>query len=58
VNTVLQKGKEYSNLLTSNKNFNPLSNSTILLARMVDSNTITRKVFLLFKKIYGKPVLK
>ncbi len=58
VNSVLQKGKEYSNLLTSNKNFNPLSNSTILLARMVDSNTITRKVFLLFKKIYGKPVLK
>ena len=57
VNSVLQKGKEYSRVLTSGTNFNP-SNFTILLARFVDSNIITRNIFLLFKKIYNKPLLK
>ncbi|MDB5199924.1 MAG: glycosyltransferase [Chitinophagaceae bacterium] len=58
VNSILQKCKEYTSLLTSNKNFNPVSNFTILLARMLDSNAVTRNLFLLFKKIYSKPVLK
>ena len=58
VNSVLQKGKEYSTRLSSNKNFNPLSNNTILLAKVLDSTLITRNIFLLFKKIYSKPVLK
>ncbi|HEY8688006.1 MAG TPA: glycosyltransferase family 2 protein [Chitinophagaceae bacterium] len=57
VNTILQKGKGYSRVLTSGTNFNP-SNFTILLARFVDSNIITRNIFLLFKKIYNKPLLK
>ena len=57
VNSVLEKGKEYSKVLTSNKNFNPL-NFAILLARIVDSNIITRKAFLLFKKMYNNPLIK
>ena len=57
VNSIIEKGKEYSAILTSNTNFNP-SNFTILLSRFVDSNIITRNIFLLFKKIYNKPLLK
>ena len=57
VNSILQKGKEYSSVLTSNTNFNP-SGITILFARFIDSNIITRNIFLLFKKMYNKPLLK
>ncbi len=58
VSYILQKGKEYSFLLTGNKNFNPLSSFSILLAKVIDSNIITRKLFLLSKIIYTKPILK
>ncbi len=58
VMSVIQKGKEYYYRLTSNKNFNPLSDVFILLAKMIDSNPATRSLFLLFRKIYRKPILK
>lgn len=57
VNSILEKGKEYSGILTSHTNFNP-SNFTIRLARIIDSNIITRNIFLLLRKIYNKPLLK
>ena len=58
VSSVIQKGKEYNYRLTADKNFNPLSNFSILLAKMIDSNPATRSLFLLYRKIYSKPVLK
>lgn len=58
VNAVLQKAKYYSTMLTSANKFNPLSNFSILLAKVIDSNTVTRKIFILFKNVYGKPFLK
>ena len=57
VNSVLEKGKEYSRMLTSKNDFNP-SGFTLLFSRFIDSNIITRNIFLLFKKIYNKPLLK
>ncbi len=58
VNAVLQSGKYYSTMLTSTNKFNPLSNLAIGLAKVIDSNTITRKIFILFKSVYSKPLLK
>lgn len=58
VKSVLQKGKIYADLLTYNKKFDPSSNSSIAFAELIDNNAITRSLFLLFKKIYNKPVLK
>ena len=55
---IVQKGKEYYFLLTGNKNFNPLSNLSILMARIIDSNLVTQNLFLFAKRIYSKPVLK
>jgi glycosyltransferase involved in cell wall biosynthesis len=57
VNSILEKVKNYSRLLTLNKNFDPHSNFTISLAKIIDSNIISRRLFLLFKKIYNKPLL-
>ena len=58
VKSILEKVKKYSILLTSTQQFNPLSNFTILFARIIDSNIISRNLFLLFKKIYSNPVFK
>ncbi len=58
VKIFLKQCKKYSALLTGNKNFNPLAEPTILLAKLIDSNTLTRKLFLSFKKIYKNPLLK
>ena len=58
VKSVLQKGKIYASLLTYNKKFDPASNPSIAFAELIDNNAITRSLFLLFKKIYNKPVLK
>ena len=58
VNLIIEKVKIFSNLLTSAKNFNPRSIFTIGIAKIIDSNKITRDLFLLFKKSYNKPLLK
>ena len=50
--------KKYSALLTGNKNFDPLASPAILLSKIIDSNQLTRKLFLTFKRIYNKPLLK
>jgi glycosyltransferase involved in cell wall biosynthesis len=57
VKSVIKNGKKYSKMLTLNNDFKP-SGFSILFARFIDSNSITRKIFLLFKKIYKKPLLK
>ena len=58
VTTFLNQCKKYSELLTGTKNFNPFSNHSIFLAKIIDSNPLTRKLFLSFKKMYSKPILK
>jgi hypothetical protein len=57
VNSILKKAKEYSTVLTGNE-INPSSYSSINIARFIDSNFLTRNIFLLFKKIYNNPLLK
>jgi glycosyltransferase involved in cell wall biosynthesis len=38
-------------------NYEPENSFSVFMARLIDSNSVTRMLFLLFKKIYGKPVL-
>ncbi len=46
----------YNNLLSPGKIFDPLTQSNIKLAKMIDENMILRSLYLLFKKVYKKPV--
>ncbi|MEP7237404.1 MAG: hypothetical protein ABI685_06060, partial [Ferruginibacter sp.] len=48
----------FVNLLVDNNTFKPSGMGTVKLAKLIDSNAFTRNLFLLFKKIYAKPVLK
>ncbi|MDQ6756636.1 MAG: glycosyltransferase [Bacteroidota bacterium] len=50
--------KKYSEILTGSENFKPFTEPTLFLATIIDSNFVTRKLFLLLKMVYNKPVLK
>lgn len=52
-----QKCDDFANLLIDDNTFRPSAMGTVKLARFIDSNAFTRQLFLIFKKIYPKPVL-
>jgi glycosyltransferase involved in cell wall biosynthesis len=57
VTKLLQNCRQYALMLTG-KEFDPLSDFSIRAAGIVDSNNMTRKMFLAFKKLFRKPILK
>lgn len=56
VSDVLKRYKAFADELIPGNNYNPTDTFSIRLAKILDSNFITRNVFLLFKKIYSKPI--
>ena len=56
VNNFLRQCKLYADLLVPGNDFNPEKQFSVRLARQIDSNAITRNLFLAFKKINPKPV--
>jgi glycosyltransferase involved in cell wall biosynthesis len=58
VNRFIDNCKTYANVLDLGRHFDPASDKTIQIARLIDSTFITRQLFLWFKKFYSKPVLK
>jgi glycosyltransferase involved in cell wall biosynthesis len=48
--------KNYADILSPGQAFDPYSKFNMRLARQIDSNLVTRTLFLAFKKIYSKPV--
>jgi hypothetical protein len=57
VSSFIGECNEFAALVIPGENFNPLTVFSIRLARFIDSNVITRSLFLLFKKLVPKPVL-
>jgi hypothetical protein len=49
---------EYAKRLDLPGTFDPRSRASIRMALMLDSNPVTRSIFLGFKKIYSKPLLR
>jgi glycosyltransferase involved in cell wall biosynthesis len=56
VKDIARQGKIYADRLLGANDFDPYNNSSLKLAVYIDSNPITRAMFLGFKKIYSKPV--
>lgn len=50
--------KAYADLLVPKNRFDAASVPSVRVALLIDSNPITRNLFLWFKKLYPKPVLK
>jgi hypothetical protein len=57
VASFLNNCKQYANMLVPENNFDPSANNSIRLAKLIDHFSITRNLFLIFKKIYSKPIL-
>jgi glycosyltransferase involved in cell wall biosynthesis len=47
---------KYNNLLTDEAELLPLKQFNIRFAKFIDSNSITRKLYLLFRRFYNKPI--
>ncbi|HWJ27601.1 MAG TPA: glycosyltransferase [Flavisolibacter sp.] len=58
VATFVKKCKQYADLLIQNNQFDPISIPSIKFAAYIDSSTIGRSLFLLFKKLFPNPILK
>jgi glycosyltransferase involved in cell wall biosynthesis len=52
----LNRCKKLADELIPGNNFNPENKFNLRLAKKIDSNKLTRTLFLLFKKIYSKPI--
>ena len=53
---VIKKCKTYADVLLPGNNYQPVADSKVKMALYIDSNLFLRQLFLLFKKIYSKPV--
>jgi glycosyltransferase involved in cell wall biosynthesis len=53
----LSECKQYADILVPGNNFNPLKDVSIRVAKQIDKFSFSRSLFLLFKKIYSKPIL-
>jgi glycosyltransferase involved in cell wall biosynthesis len=49
--------KLYADMLVPDNNFNPLNDRSVNVAKQIDRFSVSRYLFLLFKKIYPKPIL-
>lgn len=49
---------KYANLLSPNNSINPLTDKTILIAKFIDSNWLSRSCFVLFKRFFKSPIVK
>ena len=58
VTKLAKKYKGFADKLIDNNKFDPSAITSVRIARMIDSNPVTRRLFLLFKKIYSAPIGK
>ena len=58
VKSILARYKSFAGELVPYKKYDPTASFSIWLALLIDSNRLTRELFLLFKKIYSKPIYR
>lgn len=58
VKVFIEKCKDYAEMLEVSNKFNPHRVLSIKLAKLLDSGSVGRAIFLAFKKLYPKPILK
>ncbi len=58
VKIFLQNCKQYADMLAPQNNFKPQNIFSVRLAQILDYTVFGRSLFLMFKKLYSKPILK
>lgn len=56
VDNLIVRSRQYADRLVPNNDFDPDKDFSVKLARQIDSNPVFRRMFLIFKKLYSKPV--
>ena len=56
VSSFVKKCKMYADILVPDNSYDPTEDNKVKLAEWIDSNVVLRKLFLLFKKMYSKPL--
>jgi glycosyltransferase involved in cell wall biosynthesis len=54
----LDQCRQYAELLVPGSNYNPEAQVSVKLAKWIDSTSAGRKLFLLFKRTYNKPLMR
>jgi hypothetical protein len=57
VTDFLKNCKAYADMLVPDNDFDPNKIFSVRLAKQIDSNFFTRSLFLLFKRIFPRPIL-
>jgi glycosyltransferase involved in cell wall biosynthesis len=57
VSSIIDQFREYGKRLKGDNSFEPLDSAKIRIGKFIDSNSFTRSLFLLFKKVFKKPVM-
>ena len=58
IHALVQKQKEYADLLIAEQHFNLENQPAVKIAKLIDKTWVTRNLFIAFKKRYKKPILK
>ncbi len=58
IHTLVQKQKGYADLLIAEQHFNLENLKAVKIAKLIDKTWVTRNLFIAFKKVYKKPILK
>jgi glycosyltransferase involved in cell wall biosynthesis len=58
VKQVLGMYKKYATGLAPMKTYKPTAKASVMAAKIIDSNYITRALYLLFKQVYKKPIYR
>lgn len=58
VDAIVDKFKVYAGLLLPGKKYQPDTKRAVKIAALIDRSALGRNLFLLFKKIYNKPILR
>jgi hypothetical protein len=56
VSLFIKRCKEFVEVLAPGKSFQPTKKLNVYLAEVIDNSSVLRSLFLLFKKVYKKPV--
>jgi glycosyltransferase involved in cell wall biosynthesis len=58
VDELIEKHRQYTNLLIDNNDYDPENERSLKIARLLDKTLFGRKLFIMIKKIFKGPILK
>ena len=58
ISALLQKHRQYADMLIDHNDYDPMQERSFKIAEFIDKTWLTRKLFVLVKRIYKGPILR